>query len=268
VAFDDLHFKLKTNGKTRYFSLLQTAPGKSLNKHIRDFGTIAQKADFDDKEFAVALSKIKHIFYRIGYAMSELHQRYADPTDKREGPLKRTLVHGDLHSENVFYDELTDKVTLIDNETFALSIKRPSLGVDDILECYLLHTMKTIAHAATSQLTNNLEFGIDDSLWHELWRALFDGYLSAFGDLSRADFELLFNDFRVEFYNGLSHRHILQYPHNLSDQRQLKRIGPSVRRHRIKYEVLATSFAKLYAKKMRDYDERETTTGVGEKPIN
>jgi hypothetical protein len=249
IAFDDLHFKLKTSGATRYFSLLQTAAGQSLNKYLRTFGAVAQSLDTTDEQFEQEFIKIKHIFYRIGFAMSELHQKYADITDDRKGPLKRTFVHGDLHSQNIFYDEMTDKVTLIDNETFSLSLKRPSLGIDDIVEFYLLHTVKTVAHSVSFQLTNNREFGISDAIWHDMWRALFDGYLSAYGDLSEQEFEDLYDDFKDEFYEGFSQLHIFCSLHNLLDQRKLKRLGPSVRRSRIGREDLAATFLRLHAKK-------------------
>ncbi len=252
VAFDDLHFKLKT-GNTRYFSLLQTAPGKSIYKHLRDFGMLAQTKDTDEKEFQAAMTRIKHIFYRMGFAMSQLHQKYIDPLHFRAKPLKKTYTHGDLHSENIFYDDVTDTVTLIDNETFALSLNHPSLGIDDIVEFYMMHTLKTIAHTVASQLTNNREFGINDALWHELWRSLFDGYLSAYGDLSREEFEELFNDFREQFYKGLSQFRIFKSPRNFVDQRKIKRFGPSIRRSNLKDHELAETFERLYARKIEGY---------------
>ena len=254
IAFDDLHFKLKSNGHTRYFSLLQTAPGKSFNNYLRDFGKLAQSVETDDEQYQNAFTKINYIFYRIGFAMSKLHQKYADTTDKRKGPLKPTFVHGDLHSQNIFYDELSDQVTLIDNETFSMSLKRPSLGIDDIVEFYMLHTVKTIAHTVSFQLINNREFGIHDGLWHELWCALFDGYLSAYGNLSQEQFAELYADFKDEFYGGFSQLRIFRNLHNLTDQRKLKRFGPSLRRSKIMHEELAEVFERLLAQKSQQFE--------------
>jgi hypothetical protein len=244
IAFDDLHFTLTTNGITRYFSLLQTAPGKSVNKHLRDFGKIIKAADTDvyEKE----LARMHHLFFRLGEAMSKLHQAYADPEHPRKKPLQRTFVHGDLHSENIFFDDESDVVTLIDNETFALSLRRTSLGVDDIVEFYMMHTLKTIAHTVASQLTSNTEFGIDDELWHELWCSLFDGYLAAYHPRSQKEFDILFYDFKNKFYQGLSQLRVFISPHAFLDQRKLKRFGPTIRRAHIKHHELRKTFKQLY----------------------
>lgn len=253
IAFDDLHFKIKTHGITRYFSLLQTAKGKSLHKHLTEFGQLASTLDSDDTNFQLAFKRMKKIFYRIGFAMSELHQKYADPRDHRKKPMQKTLTHGDLHSENIFWDDATNRVTLIDNETFALSLKRPSLGINDIVDFYMLHTVHTIAHAVSSQLTTNIEFGINDALWHELWRSLFDGYLSAYGNLSREQFMALYLDFRIEFFSELSQFRILKSPYNFMDQRKLKRFGPTLRKFKIKHHELTEAFDRLGRNSMTRY---------------
>lgn len=252
IAFDDLHFRFNTNGKTRYFSLLQTAPGKSVNKHLREFGTLISTLDTDDVQFQRAFQRMKRMFFRIGLGMSELHQKYAIMTDGDE-LIKPTFNHGDLHSENIFYDDDSDTVTLIDNETFALSLHRPSIGVDDIVEFYLLHTMHTIAHTVASQLTSNQEFGINDALWHELWRSLFEGYLSAFGDLSKEEYSNLHAEFKKHFFQGLSQTRLLRSPRNFLDQRKLKRIGPTQRRSRIKGHELKETFSRLLVKAEQQY---------------
>lgn len=242
ISFDDAHFKLKTNGKMRYFSLLQTAPGQSLHAHLEEFGKIASNKELDDDDFQNALLRIKNIFYRVGYAVSELHQKYA--RGKGKFCAKKTFTHGDMHSENIFYDDITDTVTLIDNETFALSLKRPSSGVNDIVEFYMLHTVHTIAHKVSKQLTTNEEFGIDDLIWHELWQTLITGYLDAFGDLSLEDFVVLHSEFREEFFKGFSQLRILRSLRNFKDQRKLKRFGPSFRRSKIKHRQLNKVFTR------------------------
>lgn len=253
IAFDDIHFKLKTGSRVRYFSLLQTAPGQSLHHHLSAFGKIASKADRRGDKFQDALVKMKHIFFRIGFAMSELHQKYAQGNKKEPSGMAQTYTHGDLHSENVFYDEDTDQVTLIDNETIALSLDRPSSGVNDLVDLYMLHTIRTIAHRFTKQLTTNVEFGIDDTLWHDLWQELFGGYLSAYGSLDKEELLRVYNGLRTEFFNGFSHWRIFKSVSNFKDQRKLKRFGPSMRRRHIQRDVLEESFDRLHETWLRKY---------------
>lgn len=253
IAFDDVHFKIKTMGETRYFSLLQTAPGKSLHHHFVEFGEVADSSDCDNPQFQVALKKIKHIFYRVGESISLLHQKYAVIEVKRPFAKARTYLHGDLHSANIFFDEKTDLVTLIDNETFALSLKRPSSGVNDIVEFYIMHTIHTLAHQVSRQLTINQEFGIHDQLWHELWRSLFAGYFAAFGPISKDEFEVLYQGFRQEFFDGFSELKIFESIRYFMDQRKLKRFGPSIRRSQIKHHELAKLFDIFYQSETKKY---------------
>jgi hypothetical protein len=170
--------------------------------------------------------------------------------------LKPTLNHGDLHSENIFWDDKNQHLTLIDNETFALSVKHPSSGVNDIVEFYMLHTVHTVAHAVSSQLTTNEEFGINDALWHELWRSLFYGYLTAYNPTTPAAFSKLFEDFHKEFMNGLSQFRMLKNLRDFTDQRKLKRFGPSIRRSKIKHHELKETFDRLYQQGIARFNEQ------------
>lgn len=255
ISFDDLHFKLKTDGKYRYFSLLQTAPGRSVHSYLKDFGKIASTKDIDDEEFITTFKKTKVTMYRVGFAVSELHQKYARKRSKycRD----ETFVHGDMHSENIFYDDKTGVVTLIDNETFKLSLDRPSSGVNDILEFYMLHTVHTIAHKVARQLTTNQEFGISDDVWHELIRSMINGYLAAYGDLSSVEFVRVFSSFKHEFMMGFSQKHFFESIHHMKDQRHLKRLGFSMRRHKIMHEELHKIFKRTLEDGINKYDFTE-----------
>jgi hypothetical protein len=255
ISFDDLHFKIKTRGKFRYFSLLQTAPGQSLHFYLQKFGEVASSTDLDDEEFLTAYKKTKYIFYRIGYAVSLFHQKYAQADEKEHFALKKTYTHGDMHAENIFYDAKNDIVTLIDNETFALSLDRPSCGVEDIVDLYMMHTIRTIAHKFSKQLTTNEEFGINDYIWHKLWGALIAGYFWAYGDLSKNEYLELVTSFRQEFFRGFSQLRIFRSLKNFSDQRKLKRFGPSLRRRHVKNVELTKVFDRLLAEGLAEYED-------------
>jgi hypothetical protein len=254
VSFDDVHFKLKTKGKVRYFSLLQTAPGQSLHNYLKEFGKISRSREIYDPGLQAYHLKMKHIFYRVGFAVSKLHQKYANVSDKREFTERKTFVHGDMHSENIFFDDTTDMVTLIDNETFALSLDHPSSGVNDLVEFYMVHSIHTIAQKFSDQLTINTEFGIDDRLWHEMWHSLFDGYLSAYGEISQDVYLKLYEGFRKKFFKGFSNKSIFTSPRNIKDQRKLKRIGPSSRRKHLEKVELRHTFDRLLDDGMKKYD--------------
>lgn len=240
LAFDDLHFKVKNGHCTRYFSLLQYAPGQSINSYLDDFGKVSTD-HLGSGQYFIQLSLMKKIFYRIGFAVSKLHQKYAEDNSG----LDKTFTHGDLHSENIFYDEASDTVTLIDNETFALSLAHKKSGVNDLVEFYMLHTMRTVAHSFSSQLITNRKFGIDDGTWHELWRHLFFGYLTAHEHLPQKDMIDLYFDLKRNFFEGLSHAKIFSSVKNFLDQRMLKRLGASMRRENIKRGELRATFDEL-----------------------
>lgn len=254
IAFDEIHFKIKANGDKRYFSLLQTAEGRSFYSHLKEFGELAKVSDSNDETYLRALKIMKTMFFDIGFSLSELHRAHAQEDGKRERWLKKTFIHGDVHASNIFYSVNSRKVTLIDNETFALSLRRPSSGVNDLVDLYMLHTVHTIAHAVATQLTTNEAFGIDDHLWHELWRSLFDGYLSAYGELSHQEYKQLFSQFKHKFIRGFSQSRIfMKAPRQFIDQRNLKRLGPTGRlKHLLDHEIPAT-FDLLYDKKMKAY---------------
>jgi|GEM_PF-2136566 len=249
IAFDDAHFKIKTAGKTRYFSLLQTARGKSLHSILKEFGALAVAKDLDEQEFLDAFKGIRRIFYNVGYAISELHQKH-NRDNKDTSKVGSTYTHGDLHSANIFYDTVTEKVTLIDNETFALSLPNPTSGVNDLLDFYMLHTVKTIAHYVSNQLTTNQEFGIDDKIWHDLWRALIDGYFTALNLATVDEFKREFNSFRQQFIDGFSDINPFVSLKSLKDQRRLKRLGPSKRRQQISRLQLPRLFDQIYIQQL------------------
>jgi thiamine kinase-like enzyme len=71
------------------------------------------------KRKQISREKVEKIFYEIGRALSKFHNKFMDKYKDKAKPgtiLTPTIVHGDAHQANVFYDEKTNTVTLIDNE--------------------------------------------------------------------------------------------------------------------------------------------------------
>ncbi len=228
ITFEDIHFKIISK-RTRYYSLLQMAKGKSLHRILMKFGENIKGVKESVIRASNEFQTMRKMFYRLGYASSKLHQSHAVRKDPVNNLIGKSLIHGDYHAQNLFYDEQSGDVTLIDNETFAMSLDRPESGVKDIVDLYLLHTAHTIAHRFAKQLLINTEMGIDDKIWHLLWKELLVGYLQAF-DEKAAMFQA-YDELVEKFQEGLSNRWVFQHPrHNLTDQRLLKMLGPSMRR--------------------------------------
>jgi hypothetical protein len=240
ISFEDVHFKISLHHKSRYYSLLQTALGKSFQQHLVSFAESINEAN-DKATYEKIVIRMKHMFYRIGFSLSKLHQRYNDGTSL----FGKTYTHGDLHAQNLFYDEVTDEVTLIDNETFSMSLKRLNSGINDIVDLYLLHSVKTWAHYFCNLYTCK-DLNIEDSLWHELWHELLWGYLKAFEPIEDEYTRvLLFQNLQVKFTEGISNWKLFDSLRNLKDQRMLKRVGPSSRRSMLKEKELRHMFLNL-----------------------
>lgn len=242
VTFEDVHFILHRHHQgMRYFSLLQTAPGKSFQEHLRVFGEQMLVLDRESQEYYSEIARMKHIFYRVGFALSKLHQQFA----RESGILGKSYTHGDLHAQNLFYDDETEDVSLIDNETFCFSLKKRTSGINDIVDLYLLHSVKTVAHQFSNLLTN-VDLNIDDDLWHELWGYLFLGYLEAYENFTEAEKIIAFEQFKHKFIASLSSWQVFDSVRNFKDQRMLKRVGPSTRRMWLKEKRIHETFRNVH----------------------
>lgn len=182
VTKDLLNFKMQISSKrTVYFSLLESASGKPLSNWIKSYGEILKKGN--PEEIERVEMQMKTMFYNIGYKMSKMHQLLKVEDTKKHvyrNLLKDTIIHGDFHGNNVFYDPSTQKVYLIDNESMAFSFKTPLSGVHDLSYLYAITTFRTVAYMIGDQFKTNLSYGIPDDRWHQLWRKLFVGYIVAY----------------------------------------------------------------------------------------
>lgn len=104
-----------------YLSLMPQAPGQSLEKFIIAYFLNRNEANKKDLEQA---------YYDLGYAMAHFHQRFMKK--ENNNVLGPTVVHGDLHQKNIFYDKATHQVTLIDNETMPAIFKAPRPVIGEV----------------------------------------------------------------------------------------------------------------------------------------
>lgn len=232
ITFSDANFVIPAGNKIRHFSLLQMAQGKSLKHHLRELGRALRKKNRQE-----ALKKATIMFYRIGFTSGKFHQKYAESSSNERNLLPVSVAHGDFQASNIFFDDASNNVYYIDNETMAFSIDKPILGVSDLVDLYVLHSSKTIAHTFCPGLLVHHNFDISDDIWHTLWRSLLRGYLESFEHIKEPSQKAhLFIEVRDNFTN----RHdFIRSPHKIWDQRRLKRLDfKNKRKKTIKRELI------------------------------
>lgn len=140
IAFDELNFKYFFKGKSHYLSFIAIAPGQSLLDLSKTLGADIKKGDTTAEH--KDSDQLYNAFYAVGVGLGELHKRFMDKGDGKK-LLGKTIIHGDLHLNNVFVDPAQENlVTLIDNETFAKSLKEKRSVATDVLIFYAF----TVAH--------------------------------------------------------------------------------------------------------------------------
>lgn len=111
-----------------YIEIMPLAKGKEMS-------SILLSDDTDAKDEAIKA---------YAYALALLHQKFMDdasiPSDLQENQIKsyndlnyfKSMIHGDPHWGNVFYDSVTKKISFIDNESFAESIEPKTTIIRDL----------------------------------------------------------------------------------------------------------------------------------------
>jgi len=178
ISFDLLNIKYKIQNTNHYLSFLSAAPGMSFMDVSKNLAASIKNGD------TAAIHRDSDILYNsslsLGKRISELHTYFMEkPTDKRL--LGNSIVHGDLHLENVFVDSFNDfLITLIDNESFSKSlVKKRPVGVD----LFLLYAF------TVSQFKDKYAYPkeISATLWNNLMlKPFLLGYISIWPQNQRA----------------------------------------------------------------------------------
>lgn len=146
-------------------TVLEAAPGKSISS-ILDSGTVAEQQ---------AAAKA------LGQAIGAMHRKFADGAELPTGGL-RTIVHGDLHPGNVFYDSQSGTVTLIDLAGMVNNFDQEPHGLD------MLRDIKRVL--TQGSLASGPQFGAvprDKVAQTQLQDAFLRGYAENFADLTDMD---------------------------------------------------------------------------------
>ncbi len=155
VAFPVESFTYVDDTRNQHYMLLMdAAPGDPFAKIIKskDLGKLAEASRL------------------IGQRLGALHKTFMRPNkNKIFGP---TIVHGDLHSNNIFVDLPSQTVTLIDVETFVKSFDTLSTPAVDLFMLYGFAT----SHLQTAQ---RVAHGLSAKEWHEnFFKPFLQGYIS------------------------------------------------------------------------------------------
>lgn len=96
IIFPIAYLSYTQNNEKKIMLLMPTATGKQLSDMLKN----------NDKDLPQA-------YKQFGFQMGNFYRFYMKPPQgKIFGP---TVIHGDLHDENIFFDPVTQQISLIDN---------------------------------------------------------------------------------------------------------------------------------------------------------
>jgi hypothetical protein len=176
-------------GKTKYFTLIKAARGVSLYSLRNNTNTLM----------------VENAFFRAGEALALFHLMHMDWSTEINPEntghftdFYKTVVHGDTHLKNIFYDQATEKVYLIDIESMAYSLKkRYSIAIDFErfynLPVYRWNMYKGCADKIAIKCTN-----IDVA-----YKSFFQGYIQAY-PLDKQEYIKVYIDAFIDKYHQLT----------------------------------------------------------------
>ncbi len=103
------------NDDIHVLSFMKRAQGEALVKFMEDYSKNPSKENE---------ARVKQAYYQIGKTMGMFYREFMEKSSPQEG-LGRTILHGDLHQKNIFFNPANNKVTLIDNERIEFNKERP-----------------------------------------------------------------------------------------------------------------------------------------------
>ncbi len=128
-------FYLDQKGAKQYFVVLEAADGRTVFDLFDAYAKDAHNQGKWDK-----------IIFNVGRAVGELHRALSDQTGNKGAAQDfsnikdfsdfKTIPHGDLHMQNIFYDESNDTVTFIDTGSMADTLKSKGSPVTDLVRFF------------------------------------------------------------------------------------------------------------------------------------
>lgn len=127
IALPIAYFAYPDKKALHYIAAMPSAKGKPLNDLLDNF----KKNPSPELE-----EQLKRAFFILGKETANFHKLYSVPTKKNL--LTPTLVHGDFHFFNLFFDENAGHFTFIDNESMAKSINNKMHPSVDIVKLFFM----------------------------------------------------------------------------------------------------------------------------------
>jgi hypothetical protein len=221
MSFGTTYYK-DSKGKKHYITVMPAAPGKPLHdiseSFVRDFylpyqkyrkpvdqGLIKENEE-TEAEYAGALKETTRAFAVLGDRLGRFHA--TGMTVDKKGNLTGFShnVHGDFHSNNVFYGKIDEQeaITFIDPETLVISFRKPRDVARDLRHFYLYLTLHFKNNQNVARLVADKEF------WHMAFILPFlEAYVKAYAVTTNHKFKQKINWHRYEDAMDITKRALL-----------------------------------------------------------
>lgn len=125
IALPIAYFSYPDKSTLQYIAAMPAAKGKEVG---------ALFAQFMENRSAENKAQLSRAFHVLGKETAAFHKRFMKPIKGKI--LGLTMVHGDFHMFNVFFDKIGAHYTFIDNETMAKSIQNRVSPFIDVLQLF------------------------------------------------------------------------------------------------------------------------------------
>ncbi len=147
----------KYKGKNHYLALMPQAQGTSL-------GSLMKKLKQNPKD-KTTQNIVAQAYFYLGKSMANFYKKF--------GSLGKTIIQGDLHASNIFYNPKDNQIALIDNERMKKGLENP-VSISEDLDFLLFKSVFVL------KWTHNLK-GFPAKKWYELTIPNFiAGFLSTY----------------------------------------------------------------------------------------
>ncbi|MFA6066819.1 MAG: hypothetical protein WC707_06585 [Candidatus Babeliaceae bacterium] len=151
IVLPEAYFSYTYDNMLHILELMPKAPGIRLYDYQINFANNTAKA--------------AHAYKTLGSQMAHFYKKFMQhEPGKILGP---TITHGDFHNKNIFFDEASDKISLIDNVNLILSAKKHRDISEDIANIFYTFM--------------NIKKKDEKNLWfYTITKNFIEGYLQAY----------------------------------------------------------------------------------------
>lgn len=124
IALPIAYLSYVSGRRNHIIEIMPAAPGKVFADFIKDFR---------DNPTPAKEEQLQKAYRTLGRETSEFYKRFKSPDTNK---IAKTILHGDLHIFNLFYDG--DHFTFIDAESIAHYLNNPRSPIKDIIELFFV----------------------------------------------------------------------------------------------------------------------------------